>query len=76
MIERPEPVALLVRFGEIALEFTLEVWIARQEQAGAARSEIGIDVYRRLREAGIEILVALPRERPATDASNGGNGEA
>jgi small-conductance mechanosensitive channel len=72
VIERPEPAAQLVRFGEIALEFTLEVWIARQEQAGAAKSELGIDVYRRLREAGIEIPVALPRERPASDVTNGG----
>ena len=76
VIARPEPVALLVRFGEIALEFTLEVWIARHDEAGAAKSEIGMDVYRRLREAGIEIPVALPRERPATGAGPGGNGDA
>lgn len=58
VMAHPEPTAQLVRFGEIALEFTLEAWISRHEQGGAAKSEIAIDVYRRFREAGIEIPVA------------------
>jgi small-conductance mechanosensitive channel len=66
----PEPVAQLVRFGDIALEFTLEAWISRHEQGGAAKSEIAIDVYRRLRAAGIEIPVAPTT--PGTPPTDGG----
>jgi small-conductance mechanosensitive channel len=69
VMEHPEPVAQLVRFGEIALEFTLEAWISRHEQGGAAKSEIAIDVYRRLREAGIEIPVA-PTTPPRASGSD------
>lgn len=73
VMAHPEPTAQLVRFGEIALEFTLEAWISRHEQGGVAKSEIAIDVYRRFREAGIEIPVApttpgVPTVPPVDDA--------
>lgn len=71
VMAHPEPVAQLVRFGDIALELTLEAWISRHEQGGAARSEIGIDVYKRLRAAGIAIPVA-----PTTPPLASGNGDS
>lgn len=74
VIAHPEPVAQLVRFGDIALELTLEAWIARHEQGGAAKSEIAIDVYRRLREAGIEIPVA-PTTPPVPPPASGDDPE-
>ncbi len=59
VLAMPEPAAQFVAFGETALDFTLEAWIARQEQHGAVRSELGVAVYRALHDAGITIPVAV-----------------
>jgi len=69
VLSLPAPVAQFVRFGETALEFVLEAWIAHQEQHGAVRSELGVAVYRGLREAGIEIPV--PRRELVAQAEPG-----
>jgi len=71
VLDLPEPSAQFLGFGETALEFVLEGWIARQEQHGSVRSAIGVAVYRSLREAGIEIPVAVRELRPDPAGSGG-----
>jgi potassium-dependent mechanosensitive channel len=55
VLESPAPVALLVRFGESAVEFTLRFWTADFDRWQALASEVMIEVHASLGRAGIEI---------------------
>jgi small-conductance mechanosensitive channel len=54
VLSLPEPQAFFVKFGESAIDFRLEVW-CRFELLARVRSELGVELMRALREAGIEI---------------------
>jgi small-conductance mechanosensitive channel len=51
----PAPAAYFVGFGDSSLDFILQVWVARYEQAMALQSAVRRAVHRVLRENGIEI---------------------
>lgn len=51
----PAPLPLFVRFGDNALEFELQVWVSDVKDMLLARSEIGQEIDRRFRKAGISI---------------------
>ncbi len=51
----PPPLPLFVRFGDNALEFELQVWVSDVKEMLLARSEIGQEIDRRFRKAGISI---------------------
>jgi len=55
IITTPPPVALLLGFGSIALNFELRAWTNRPEQWIEVRSELNVAVYAALQAAGIEI---------------------
>jgi potassium-dependent mechanosensitive channel len=52
---KPEPLPLMLRFGESSLDFELSVWVANAAELPLARSEICREIARRFQEAGIEI---------------------
>jgi small-conductance mechanosensitive channel len=62
ILERPEPVALFVGFGDNRLDFQLRAWTDRFEDWAVIRSELAIAVNRALVESGI----TMPR-RATTD---------
>jgi small-conductance mechanosensitive channel len=51
----PAPAAYFVGFGESSLDFVLQVWVARYEQAAALQSAVRRAVHRVLTENEIEI---------------------
>jgi small-conductance mechanosensitive channel len=51
---QPEPMALFMGFGDSALQFELRVW-AQFDRWLQVRSELSVDLYAALGEAGIEI---------------------
>lgn len=53
--EDPAPAALFLRFGESALEFSLQFWAADADGWPRLASEVLVDVHARLGQAGIEI---------------------
>ena len=56
MLDEPLPKAYLVRFAESGIELELGFWIADpQEGSLNIKSDIGLDIWRSFREAGIEI---------------------
>jgi potassium efflux system protein len=55
VITKPAPIALLLGFGDSALNFELRAWTSRSEKWDEIRSELGIAIYAALRSAGIEI---------------------
>jgi potassium efflux system protein len=55
IVRDPAPLPLFVRFGDNALEFELQVWVSDVKEMLLARSEIGQEIDRRFREAGISI---------------------
>jgi small-conductance mechanosensitive channel len=55
VLPSPPPVALFLRFGESALEFTLRFWTGEFEQWPALASEVLVEVNAALGRAGIEI---------------------
>ncbi|HUL61342.1 MAG TPA: mechanosensitive ion channel domain-containing protein [Anaeromyxobacteraceae bacterium] len=57
VLESPEPVALLLRFGESAMEFALRFWTADFDRWQQLASDVMIEVHASLGRAGIEIPV-------------------
>ncbi len=55
IVRDPAPLPLFVRFGDNALEFELQVWVSDVKEMLLARSEIGQEIDRRFRKAGISI---------------------
>jgi len=55
LLKRPEPIAILVGFGESRLEFVLRCWLAPGEDGVAERSQLVVAVHDALRDAGIEL---------------------
>lgn len=55
IVRDPAPLPLFVRFGDNALEFELQVWVSDVKDMLLARSEIGQEIDRRFRKAGISI---------------------
>ncbi|MBA2963707.1 MULTISPECIES: mechanosensitive ion channel family protein [Ramlibacter] len=56
VLQDPGPAARLVKFGADGLEFSLFFWIADPANGqGNVRSDVNLEVLRRLRAAGIEI---------------------
>jgi potassium efflux system protein len=53
--DAPPPTALFMGFGESWLNFSLRCWTNHSSRTAAARSELGINIYDALAEAGIEI---------------------
>jgi small-conductance mechanosensitive channel len=56
-----EPLVLVMRFADFAVSLTLIFWVKDYTEQGVARSEVHEEVYRRLREAGIEIPLPVRR---------------
>jgi small-conductance mechanosensitive channel len=82
VMKDPSPQALFVRFGDSALEFELQVWIPDVKEILLARSDIGQEIDRRFRRAGVEIplpqrVVHMRSDRgggAGRDLSDGGKG--
>jgi small-conductance mechanosensitive channel len=55
VLQEPAPVALFLRFGESALEFSLRFWTADFDSWQVLASDVMIEVHARLGEAGITI---------------------
>jgi len=55
VLREPAPRALLLRFGESAIDFELQVWIGGLLNPGHIRSDINIAVHDALKQANIEI---------------------
>jgi len=55
VLEDPAPVALFLRFGESALEFSLRFWTADFDRWTLLASEVLMEVHASLGRAGIEI---------------------
>ena len=55
VVERPEPMALFLGFGDSALDFELRGWIRNFDDFLRVNSELGVAVNDALHEAGIEI---------------------
>lgn len=55
ILERPEPTALFLGFGDSSLDFRLRAWTARFDTWVQIRSDLCVAVNRALAEAGIEI---------------------
>ena len=51
----PEPVALFVGFGESSLDFELQAWTDAFDRFSSVRSDLALDVHRKLGDAGIEV---------------------
>ena len=51
----PAPVALFMGFGDSSLNFELRAWTDSFEQWVQVRSELALEVHRKLGEAGIEV---------------------
>ena len=55
ILERPEPSALFLQFGDSSLDFRLRAWTAHFDTWTRIRSDLTVAVNRALAEAGIEI---------------------
>jgi potassium-dependent mechanosensitive channel len=55
VVIKPAPLALLLGFGDSALNFELRAWTNRSDQWDLIRSELSIAIYAALRNAGMEI---------------------
>jgi small-conductance mechanosensitive channel len=60
VLSQPGPHPVLVRFGEIGLEFELDVWLVNVNLQRQVRSEIAMAISRCFRAAGIQF--AVPKE--------------
>jgi small-conductance mechanosensitive channel len=58
VLKDPKPMATFVNFGEYYLEFKLYFWL--HENLIMAQSEISINIYENLQEAGIKM--PLPKQ--------------
>jgi len=55
ILAHPAPEALFLGFGVNSLDFQLRVWIDDYDRSPTLRSELALDVQRRLGEAGIQV---------------------
>lgn len=55
ILAHPSPEALFMGFGESSLNFLLRAWIDDYDRSPTLRSELALDVQRRLGEAGIKV---------------------
>jgi potassium efflux system protein len=55
VLQKPEPSALLVGFGERGLTFSVGVWVAVFERWPAVRSEVALAVHEALAREGIQV---------------------
>jgi small-conductance mechanosensitive channel len=55
VVASPAPSALLVGFGDSALEFELRCVVADVESGGSVKSDLNFAILKRFREAAIEI---------------------
>jgi small-conductance mechanosensitive channel len=55
LLEEPPPLVLFDRFGESSLDFLVRVWTSDLERFRSQQSRLAVDIYRALREAGIQI---------------------
>lgn len=67
-----EPVVNVTRFGEWAVHFLVVFWVRDYTRQASATSAVHAEVYRRLREAGIEL--AVPVSRVMHQGGAGGQG--
>jgi potassium-dependent mechanosensitive channel len=76
VLRDPPPLAIFAHFGDSSLECELQVWIPDVKDMLLARSEIGQEIDRRFRQAGIEIafpqrVVHLRSAKGEIDAQSG-----
>jgi small-conductance mechanosensitive channel len=74
VLKEPKPAALLLAFGDSALEFELRCIVRDVQQALSVRSELNIEILSRFRAAGIDIpypqrTVHLAGRHQASDGS-------
>jgi small-conductance mechanosensitive channel len=56
-----QPVALVTRFGDLVIQCRLVFWARDYTEQGLALSDVHEEVYRRFREAGIEMPLLVRR---------------
>jgi potassium efflux system protein len=69
VVAAPAPNALLVSFGENALEFELRCIVTNVESGSAVKSDLHFAILKRFREAGISIPYPKPDTQCRADAS-------
>jgi potassium-dependent mechanosensitive channel len=74
ILRSPGPSVFFLEFGDSALQFELRGFVADVNQAFGVRSELHFEIFRRFREAGVEI--PFPQRdihiKSAPDAGSGG----
>ena len=65
MLKQPQPRALLLGFGDFALEFELRAFVGHVDDGLLVRSDLHLEILRRFRAAGIEIPAPHFVLRPA-----------
>jgi potassium-dependent mechanosensitive channel len=60
----PPPAVYLMGFGDIGIDFELRCLIANVEQSLAVRTELGMEILRRFRDAGVKIPSPAYNARP------------
>jgi small-conductance mechanosensitive channel len=55
VLDRPEPIALFMGFGESSLDFELRAWTDSLKQYLRVKSALGVEIGEALDEAGIEV---------------------
>ena len=63
VLKQPPPRALLLGFGESALQFELRAYVGHVDDGLLTKSDLHLDILRRFRAAGIEM--ASPQVRPS-----------
>jgi small-conductance mechanosensitive channel len=70
VLKQPQPRALLLGFGENALEFELRAYVGHVDDGLLTKSDLHLDILRRFRAASIEMTspqaIALTRAAPGT----------
>ena len=56
-----QPVAVVTRFGDMVIQCRLSFWVRDYTEQGLALSDVHEEVYRRFREAGIEMPLLVRR---------------
>ncbi len=56
-LKQPEPIAVLIRFGESSMDFELWVWTERFEDGVALQSDLGVAINAALSTAKIDVAV-------------------
>jgi potassium-dependent mechanosensitive channel len=69
VLQTPPPTVYLIGFGDIGIDFELRCLLGNVEQALTIKSDLQIDLLRRLAEAGIKIPFPAHEERPPGPAA-------